>query len=154
MTRLNWSLRYFLGKRDSMCSLGMLVEHINCYLLPKFYSIGTKYKMTQPLTCLLNRLMYFDKVKVFYFILFEKLKNFMWPFALVTEHQNGDHWPISPSHLSHQNWLSFGQEGSLRHTHGATQGHKCLHATMHRGREDAGSQVDIHTCTDTCMYSN
>ena len=50
----------FLKKKGIfMCPLWMLAEHINCYPLPKYYSVSTKYKITSSLTCHLNGITYF-----------------------------------------------------------------------------------------------
>ena len=65
----------------------MLAEHINGYCLPKSHSVGTKYIMTWLLTCLLNRITYFDKVKFkFCAIFLKKKKIFICHLRILSEH--------------------------------------------------------------------
>ena len=60
-----------------------------------------KLKAKLLLSYLLNRITYFDKVKLrfefefFFFVLNEWY--LMWPFEVVTEHPNGQHWLKSTS---------------------------------------------------------
>ena len=81
----------------------VLAKYQNGHGCPKSCKIlqnvsnASKMQAMLLLTCLLNRIAYCDKVKLRFWVIFWKSGISMWPFAVVVEHKNGNHWPKSHS---------------------------------------------------------